>query len=203
MIAPKGVLMEYARMLERRATFKFDLPGGQDRLRQMILYVAERSRNAERFGRIKLNKILWKSDFSAFASRGLPVTGCAYQRLRLGPAPKAMLPLYSEMLRTGLLSEEVMDFGDDVEERRPVAIIEPKMDYFTDDDLHFVDAAISYYWLLTGMETSDDSHGIAWSTRSDGEPMPYQSALLSDRRPGPKQMQRLRDRIREQGLQSE
>lgn len=190
-------------MSDRRATFKVDLRGGQDRLRQMILYVATRSGDAKRFGRIKLNKILWKSDFDAFAARGIPVTGCAYQRLRLGPAPKAMLPLYTEMLRIGLLREEVTDFGDEVEERRPIALVDPNISYFNDEDLLFVEGAIGYYWHLTGMETSDDSHGLAWSTRSDGEPMPYQSALLSDRRPGPRQMQRLRDRIREQGLQSE
>ena len=190
-------------MSDRKATFKVDLRGGQDRLRQMILYVAIRSRDAKRFGRIKLNKMLWKADFDAFAARGIPVTGCAYQRLRLGPAPKAMLPLYTEMLRAGLLREEVTDFGDEVEERRPIALVEPNMGYFGDEDLAFVEGAIRYYWSLTGMETSDDSHGLAWLTRTDGEPMPYQSALLSDRRPGAAQMQRLRDRIKEQGLQSE
>ena len=190
-------------MLDRRATFKVDLPGGQDRLRQLILYVATRNRDAKRFGRIKLNKILWKSDFDAFATRGIPITGCAYQRLRLGPAPKAMFPLYNEMLRTGLVIEEVTDFGDEVEERRPVAVQSPNMKYFSDEDLSFVEASSRYYWNLTGMETSDDSHGLAWLTRTDGEPMPYQSALLSDRRPGPSQLRRLRERIAEQGLQSE
>ena len=190
-------------MSERRATFKVDLPGGQDRLRQLILHVVTCCAGAHRFGRIKLNKILWKSDFDAYAARGVPVTGCAYQRLRLGPAPKAMLPLYSEMLRSGLLREDVTDFGDEVEERRPVALVEAKLDMFSRDDLAFVATAVRHYWSLTGMETSDDSHGVAWSTRANGEPMPYQTALLSDRRPGPRQMQRLRDRIKEQGLQSE
>ncbi len=77
------------------------------------------------------------------------------------------------------------------------------MSYFNAEDLKFVNAAISYYWTLTGMETSDDSHGVAWQTRTDNEPMPYEAALLSDRRPGASQMQRLRERIRDQGLQSE
>ena len=190
-------------MSERRPTFKVDLPGGQDRLRQMILYVSLQSMETPRFGRIKLNKILWKSDFDAYAARGVPVTGCAYQRLRLGPAPRAMLPLLNEMIQTGLLSEEVTNFGDGIEERRPVALNQPNMCYFSQDDIGYVGRAINYYWPLTGMETSDDSHGLAWQTRSDREPMPYQSALLSDRLPGAAQMQRLQARIRSQGLQSE
>ena len=173
------------------------------RLRQLILYVAIKSRDAARFGRIKLNKVLWKSDFDSFAARGVPVTGSAYQRLRLGPAPKSMLPLYNDMLRQGWISEDITDFGDDIVERRPVALLDPDMSYFNFQDLEFVDAAISYYWTLTGMETSDDSHGVAWQTRTDNEPIPYEAALLSDRRPGLPQMQRLRDRIRDQGLQSE
>ena len=61
------------------------LPGKQDRLRQMILYVATKCAKAERMGLIKLNKILWKADFDAFAARQRPITGREYQRLDLGP----------------------------------------------------------------------------------------------------------------------
>lgn len=190
-------------MNDRRLTYRVDLPGGQKRLRAMILYASIESSDAERLGRIKLNKILWKSDFDAYAARGVPVTGCAYQRLRLGPAPKAMKPLYSDMLQEGLIREDLRDFGDDIVERRPVALVKPDLQYFTEEDLSFVQRSIRYYWDLTGMETSDDSHGIAWLTRADKEPMPYESALLSARSPGPAQLQRLRNRIRDQGLQSE
>ncbi len=190
-------------MAERRTTLRVNLPGGEDRLRQMILHVCTRCQDARRFGRIKLNKILWKSDFDSYAARGMPITGCAYQRLRLGPAPKAMLPLLNEMLRDGLLREEETDFGGDIVEKRPIPLVEPKMEYFSPEDLAFVEAAIRYYWTLTGMETSDDSHGMAWQTRADKDPMPYESALLSDRHPGSAQIRRLRERITRQGLQSE
>ena len=190
-------------VIERRPTVKVDLPGGQDRLRQMILYVSSQCHDAPRFGRIKLSKIIWKSDFDAYAARGIPVTGCAYQRLRLGPAPRAMFPLLTEMLQAGQLREEIVDFGDSIEERRPVALTQPNMDYFSSADIGYVAAAVDYYWSLTGMETSDDSYGLAWQTRSDRESMPYQSALLSDRPLGPAQMLRLKDRIRKQGMQSE
>ncbi len=189
--------------ITRRVTFKVDLPGGQDRLRQMILHVAMCCLDAPRFGRIKLNKVLWKADFDAYATRGVPVTGVAYQRLRLGPAPKAMLPVYNEMLQTGLLNETNTDFGDGIVERRPVALVNPVLDLFSVDDLGFVGSAVNYYWHLTGMETSDDSHGVAWQTRADNDPMPYESALLSGRVPGRLQLSRLRDRVRIQGIQSE
>lgn len=190
-------------MRERSITLKFDLPGGQDRMKQMILYIAKKCESARRFGGIKLNKVLWKSDFDAYAARGVPVTGRAYQRLRLGPAPKEMVPIRRDMLDEKMIRIDEVDFGDDVVEHRIIALVQPNMSYFNDEDIAFVNAAISHYWHMTGRETSDDSHGRAWQTRADQEPMPYESALLSDRRPQAAQMSRLKQIIFDRGLISE
>jgi Antitoxin SocA-like, Panacea domain len=161
-------------------TAKVDLPGGQDRLRQMILYVAIRNMQAERFGLTKLNKIIWRADFESFAVRGRPVTGRAYQRLPQGPAPKEMRPLLNEMLREGAITLSETDFGDDIIERRPIAMVGPNLSNFSKDDIEFVEASIRHYWDKTGGETSDDSHGIAWKTRGDKAIMYYELSYLSD-----------------------
>jgi hypothetical protein len=42
----------------RNLTYSVPLRGGQERLREMILYISKRCHNAPRFGSIKLNKIL-------------------------------------------------------------------------------------------------------------------------------------------------
>jgi hypothetical protein len=164
-----------------RLTPRIDLPGRQERLRQMILYVAQKCASAERMGLVKLNKILWKADFDAFAARGIPVTGRAYQRLELGPAPREMRPLLDKMIASGLIHLEETDFGDGVIEYRPI-VDAPKIttSLFDDDDISFVDAAITHYWNMTGKETSDDSHGIAWKSRKNGEPMFYELSLIAD-----------------------
>jgi hypothetical protein len=49
---------------------------------------------------------------------------------------------------------------------------------------------------MTGMEASDESHGTAWKTRFNGDPMPYEAALLSNQVPGRKQMAGLEDIVR-------
>jgi Antitoxin SocA-like, Panacea domain len=190
-------------MASRTMTLKVDLPGGQDRLKQMILYVAHQCVTTKRFGGIKLNKIVWKAYFDAFATRGAPVTGRPYQRLKLGPAPKEMVPIRREMLRDRLIRIEKIDFGDDIVEHRTIALVEPNMTHFDDDDISFVDAAIRHYWDKTGREASDDSHGPAWASRSDQDPMPYESALLSPRRPRATQMERLKQLVFDRGLLSE
>jgi hypothetical protein len=162
-----------------KLTWKVALPGGQARLREAILYVSRACRDASSFGLVKLNKILWRADFDSFAERGQPVTGRQYQRLEQGPAPIEMRPVLNEMQAEGLVRIErarVIDFF----EQRPIALAEPNLRNFSRSDLSYLDRAIAIYWDKTGKETSDASHGAAWSTRENGAPMPYESAFLSD-----------------------
>lgn len=187
----------------RQLTMSVNLPGGQDRLRQTILYVSARCATATRFGLIKLNKIIWKADFSSFAARGVPVTGRAYKRQKFGPVAVEMLPLYSEMLRENIISIERVNFGENVVEKRTIPAIKPKLDRFSSEDIVFVNQSIDYYWDKTGEESSDDSHGVAWSTRSNGEEMPYELAYLSDAPLGLAQRLRLEDRMLREGWTSE
>jgi len=163
-----------------RLTTKVSLPGEQDRLRQMVLYISLRCETAVRFGLIKLNKILWKADFDAYAARKVPVTGRAYQRLALGPAPKEMKPVLDDLARLGMIEFRQTAFGEGIVEQRPIAKVAPNLSNFSRGDLQFVDDAILYYWDKTGIETSDDSHGVAWKSRKDKATMYYELSYLSD-----------------------
>jgi hypothetical protein len=163
-----------------KLTLTVPLPGGQNRLRQMILYVAKQCEGARFFGGIKLNKIIWKADFDSYADRQVPVTGREYRRRKFGPALREMLPVHTEMLKDGLIRIERRDFGDDVIEKRTIALVEPDMSLFGATDIRYVDASIRHYWEKTGTESGDESHGIAWRTRHNGDPMPYELSFLSD-----------------------
>jgi hypothetical protein len=175
------------------------LPGGQDRLRQMILYIATRCADAQYFGSTKLNKILWKADFDAYAERGVPVTGREYQRLELGPAPREMKPLHRDMMELGEIQIEVRQFGDDIEEHRTIALRQPDLSRFTEHDLKFVEQSIKYYWNMTGRETSDDSHGVAWKTHYNGDCLFYELARLSDKPLSQRMFRRVLGRARAAG----
>jgi len=144
-----------------------------------VLYVAQKCASAEYFGVVKLNKILWRADFEAFAKRGVPVTGRQYQRLPLGPAPVEIVPVLHSLLSSGLLEiqrRQVIDY----EEQRSIALASPVLKYFSLDDIAYLDAAIEHLWDWTGRVTSVESHGVAWNTHFDGDPLPYESAHLSD-----------------------
>lgn len=202
-----GVGMVKNHHKSQKLTYRVTLPGDQARLRELILYVAKRSSSMTRFGLIKLNKIIWRADFTAFLERQVPVTGRAYQRLRLGPAPVEMPPILGEMQQDGDLQFNFLVLGQDSEgrdivEKRPIALREPDLRWFSADDMQFVDRAIEHYRPMTGMEASDDSHGPAWSTREDSDPMPYEAALFSIRALGAEQLDRIKSLAIERGWKS-
>lgn len=172
-------------------------------MRQLILYIAKRCESAKFFGAIKLNKILWKADFDSFVERGMPVTGREYRRQKLGPVLREMRPIQNDMLREGAIRIERRDFGDDIIEQRTIALDEPDLSLFDNVDISYVDRAIAHYWEMTGTETSDESHGAAWKTRSNGDSMPYESAILSDRLPLTPQMERLMALVRRRELSTQ
>ena len=162
-----------------KLTWKVPLPGGQRRLREAVLYVSRACESAPLFGLVKLNKIIWRADFESFAQRGQPVTGRQYQRLPQGPAAVEMLPVLDELQADGLLRIEKTRIVDH-DEHRPIALADPVLTLFSRGDLDCLDRAVSAYWDKSGRETSDISHGVAWNSRTDGEPMPYELAYLSD-----------------------
>lgn len=179
------------------------MPGGQTRLRQMILYVSARCENCKFFGATKLNKIIWKADFDSFAERHVPVTGREYLKQQFGPALREMLPVQRDMHRDNLIRFERRDFGDETVEERTIALASADMSLFSEQDLIFVKRSIAHYWEMTGTESSDESHGIAWKTRAIGQSIPYESALLSEIRPPQAQWERLQALVASRRLSSQ
>lgn len=171
------------------------------RLREAVLYVSKRCENAPHFGKVKLNKIIWRADFESFAERGQPVTGRQYQRLKQGPAPVEMLPILNELEAERLLEFRLIQQGHR-QEQRPIALQDPILNLFSKQDLEYLDRAISAYWAKTGSETSDISHGVAWKSRENGEAMPYELAYLSDQPLGLGQKGRLLKLARTYGWNS-
>jgi hypothetical protein len=163
--------------LQTQVHYKMDLPGGQSRLREAILYVCKHAVDYPFFGLVKLNKILWRADFESFKDRRTPVTGRMYVKLKNGPAPYEMLPLLNELQAGNLLTLVNSDVPN---ERRPLANAEPVLNNFSPNDLRFLDEALAYYKEMTAGEASEDSHGLAWKTRDLGDPIPYDAAIFDD-----------------------
>lgn len=161
--------------------FKFAGMGSSNRLRELILYIADKCTSDSTFGATKLNKILYFADFHSYAKRGQPITGTAYMRLDNGPVPKALLPVRNDMEEKGeLVVRRDYMYGPQYEQHKVIALRNAELDMFTGTDIAIVDSVIEQTWGKTASQVSDESHGIAWRLVNDRQAIPYEAALLSD-----------------------
>ena len=162
-----------------RLTFSFPDLNGDERLRQMILYIAEKCEDDATFGAIKLNKILWAADFQSYARFREPVTGVEYMRLPNGPAPKRMLPVKQKMKEDQVIAERQKQRYGYVQ-HRVTPLREADLSEFSGRDISVVDDVIREMWGETAKDVSDRSHDLAWKIAANKERIPYQAVFLSD-----------------------
>jgi hypothetical protein len=159
--------------------FEFPLPNRAHRFIELILYIAERCKSDPTFSAVKLNKILFYSDFEAFAYIGAPITGVAYQKLRQGPAAKAMERVLEEMEHEGLIRVEKQKVhGFDRE--RVVPIRPPAPNTFSTEQIDVVEKYVRRFWNMTAKDVSEYSHGMAWKLAGLNELIPYEAVFISD-----------------------
>src|ERR1700733_2004446 len=93
-------------------------------LRELILYISQKCANDPRFGAVKLNKVLYFSDFLSYAHYREPITGMEYFKLPHGPAPRRLVPIREQMKQDGDLGIQELPIGSGIE-RRPVNLRAP------------------------------------------------------------------------------
>jgi antitoxin SocA-like protein len=156
----------------------------RDKFRELILYIAERHVDDPRFGDVKLNKILYFSDFRSYRDLGHAVTGARYQKLPMGPAPNALLPVRDELAAEGALRIEERPVGQ-VMRRVTVAQRRADTSVFTEAELALVDQVIEEFRSRTAAGVSDYSHerSPGWHIADMSEEIHYGTALISNNQP--------------------
>jgi hypothetical protein len=164
-----------------KITDKSQLNAKDRRLRELALYIAEKSSGDESFGATKLNKLLFYSDFLAYLNFDEPITGVDYFRLPKGPAPKRWIPIRDSMVSDGdakFMPAEFYGFP----QQRMVALRPAKLGEFRPEQIALVDKVINIHRGKTAAEISDESHGfVGWKLACDRETIPYQVARVSRR----------------------
>lgn len=143
------------------------------KLKELSLYIAERSKNDPYFGATKLNKILFASDFFSYGQRGKSITDAEYAHRNRGPTPHRM-PLILEALKTenrGIV-EETTFFGHT--QKRLIALTGADTSAFREDELRFVDSVIDYFRSWNATQLSEWTHTLLpWLLTREGEKIPY------------------------------
>jgi hypothetical protein len=147
-----------------------------------MLYAAEQSAGDDYFGAVKLNKILFFSDFLAFGLIGSPITGATYQREDNGPVPQQLK----------WIGKQIVDSGEGRFVKRPffnktqirlVAHRPANPHHFSIDEKDLIDDVIRNLAPRTATESSILSHerSFAWRCAEKGEVIPYTTVFLSAR----------------------
>lgn len=165
------------RDLSDKLSFSIAAPRRKQRFRELIIYVSKQSINDEYFGAIKLNKILYYSDFKAFERFGSPLTGLPYFRLQYGPALEWLLPVRGELIKEGAIEIKQIWIGGYLQDRT-IALRDPYLSLFSEDEISLVDEVIKDLWAQTATEVSDASHDVRWKTLNNRDLVPYEFAFL-------------------------
>jgi hypothetical protein len=162
---------------------------GNQKMKELILYISKHSMQDEKFGTTKLNKLLFYCDFEAFRKFGKAITGKEYQKLDEGPAPRCMLPIMEEMINIdkSMVISKATYF--DKSQNRPIPLLDPKTDIFTPGEIELVDEIIERYRPLNAVEISRESHKFVGQRIMEfKETIPYSLALIGNRLPTEKEI---------------
>jgi hypothetical protein len=157
----------------------------QTKLENLVLYLAERSRDDVGYGKIKLNKLLFRSDFEAYRLLGHSITGEEYKHQELGPVAAHLPSLLRRLSRNGELVVEAIPAGPH-ERLAPVPTGSRTADttVFDDAELAIIDATLDELREHGGASVSRWSHqaSVGWRVHNEENALiPYSSALLSIR----------------------
>jgi Protein of unknown function (DUF4065) len=164
--------------VESRQWKRFDFQSRK--FKELILYFSKRGIDENLvIGSTKLNKLLFFTDFRAFAELGQPVTGARYQKLERGPAARQLVPMRDQMLG----DQEVRYRGraDDDLNDVLVPISEPHLDeVLSDEERRIADEVFEELRPYNATAISDYSHlkSAGWNVVELKEDIPYESAFV-------------------------
>ena len=146
---------------------------------QLVLHIARQSEADPRFGIVKLNKILYYSDFNAYRLLGHPITGAQYRKFLEGPAPDEILSVPRTMQDAQSINIKYQSYFNHVQ-KRILALEKPDTSVFSPREVEIVPEAISALWNMSARQVSNLSRTeIGWKAARQGESIPYQTAWLS------------------------
>jgi hypothetical protein len=167
------------------------------RFENLVLYFASKSGDDPGYGKVKLNKLLFRADFEPYRLLGASIKGEEYKAQEMGPVA-AHLP---SLIKRGVVTIEEIPTGPyNREAPFPTEGRKPDMSVFSPDETEIMKRTLTELLPYGGRSVSHWSHevSVGWRTKSAkrlGSIIPYSSAPLSIRPLSPKADQALRHRF--------
>lgn len=170
-------------MVSVRDVKQKEIEFNESKFKELLIYVAAKCEKDLYYGAVKLNKILFFSDFLAYEALGESITGADYFALELGPAPRPLKPIQEKMIKAGEIAVEKR-----TSQKRTIALREPNLDSFSAPEIAIVDKVIDALCDINAGDVSKMSHGFlgwkaAWAEGQDRGTwisIPYETAFVSN-----------------------
>ena len=152
---------------------------------ELMLYVAAKCGLDAHYSVLKLNTILFYSDFRAYRTLGEPITGVEYRKYPHGPAPAMMKALRKRLFDNEDTFEYINPLPALIEGMNVTRLLPRRaadMTLFSSSQIALVDQVIEWLRPMTSSQTRNLSyrHHPGWRLAKLDEPIPYCAALLSE-----------------------
>jgi hypothetical protein len=142
---------------------KFATPPNDSKMKELILHVANKSKGDDKFGAVKLNKLLFYSDFLSYVKRGGSITGQEYFALPEGPAPRRMLPIMEAMQKNNEIAIQIIDIGPQYQMKKVLALRPADYEVLETQDVVISDLIIETFSDFNGTQLSGFTHDfLGW-----------------------------------------
>lgn len=176
-----------------------DMPEGQfdrEKFEELVLHIAWLKRDDAHFGRLKLAKALFYTDFAAYAEEGEAITWATYEHYENGPFPPVLYDVLEDLERRDLV-ELIGDKARGGELRvRP----HRKPEARRVERYQLVSARLAADRVAEhpSWRVSDMSHEHpGWRVTNMRQRIPYRTVLISEHGPNERDLERADQVIRE------
>ena len=147
----------------------------------LVLYIAHKCRNDERFGSVKLSKILYYCEFEGFQRTLKPITGATYLKKPKGPYPAELNETRKNLIddhRAELKLQRVIDYHEN--RLIPTTDHVELSDKFNAVERRIIDEVIEDMRGKNAADLTELSHGeFGWQNGEMDQPIPYATALIA------------------------
>ncbi len=155
-----------------------DVAYDADKFTEMVVHVAGRLKDDRAGGATKLNKVLFFAEFTHLRRHHRVISGCEFQKLPHGPAPRQLLPVRKKLIGSGAAELVEEDFLGRPQQRL-IPSRAANLDVFSDDELQTIEDVLEQLAGMTGNQVSELSHQEpGWRLSEVGETIPFSAAFL-------------------------
>jgi hypothetical protein len=168
---------------------KVHIQKSENRLFELVVLLASRSKDDPKFGSIKLNKLLFYCDYISYLILGQPITGQEYFALPNGPALRHKARFWNVMEKRKVIAVRKEPTFFDTEREITLALREPNVALFSSEQLDVIYRVLEQCRDKDGTELSELTHRFpGWRLSRERETIPYSIALVGNRKPRPEEV---------------